>query len=203
MGAKKQVHCFLWKDWKLVGFVDTFCSDTDHTTVTCKLGDGSRIAVNCPTSVKLYNQYMGGVDLADQLRNTYTCSRKSAHKWYMRLFWFFLETSIINAFILMQESPNHAAARNKTQKKLAHKEFRLQLARDLIGTYTARQAIGRPSHAEPIGCFTDRHFPIDLGSTAACVHCSNKSKRTRSKFGCGPCGNIHLCVLCFGPYHTR
>ena len=72
---------------------------------------------------------------------------------------------------------------NKTQKKLAHKEFRLQLARDLIGTYTARQTVGRPSHAEPIGRFSDRHFPIDLGSTAACVHYLTKSKCTRSKFG--------------------
>ena len=52
---RNKVHCFLWKDCKLVGFVDTFCSDTDHTTVTHKLGDGSRIAVNCHTSVKFYN----------------------------------------------------------------------------------------------------------------------------------------------------
>ena len=115
---------------------------------------------------------------------------------------FFLKMSIINAFILMQESPNHATACNKTQKKLAQKEFRLQLAKDLIGTYSACQTIGRPSHTEPISRFTDRHFPIDLGSTAACIHCSNKSKHMRSKFGCGPCGNIYLCVLCFGPYHT-
>ena len=100
----------------------------------------------------------------------------------------------------MQERFNHAIAHNKMRKKLVHKEFRLQLARDFTGTYTACQTIGKPSHAEPIGCFTDRHFLIDLGSTAACDHCSNKCKLTRFKFGCGPCGNIHLC---FGPYLTR
>ena len=77
-----------------------------------------------------------------------------------------------NAFILMQESPNHATACNKTQKKLTHKEFRLKLAKDLIGTYTTCQTIGRPSHT---GCFTDKQFPMDLSSTAACVHCSNKT----------------------------
>ena len=199
---RNTVHCFLWKDRKLVGFVDTFCSDGDETTVTRKLGDGTRIAVRCPESVKLYNQYMGGVDLADQLRNAYSCSRKSAHKWYMCLFWFFLETSIINAFILMQESPNHTPARNRTQRKLAHREFRLQLAKELIGTFTARQTTGRPSRAESIGRYTERHFPIELDTTAACVHCSNRSKRKRTKFGCGPCG-VHLCVICFGPFHTR
>lgn len=198
-----KVHCFLWKDCKLVGFVDTFCEADDQATVTRKLGDGSSTIVRCPKSVKLYNQYMGGVDLADQLRNTYSCSRKSAHKWYMRLFWFLLETSIVNAFILMQESPNNTPARSKTQKKLAHREFRLKLAKHLIGTYTARQIAGRPSCVEPISRFTDRHFPIELDSTATCVHCSSKHNRKRTKFGCRPCGNVHLCVLCFGPYHTR
>ena len=107
----------------------------------------------------------------------------------------FLETSIINTFILMQENPNHITACNKTQNDLAHKEFRLQLARDLIGTYTACQTIGRPSHAEPIGRFTDRHFPIDLGSTAACVHCSNKSNAHDPSLAV-----VHVaisnCVLC-------
>ena len=38
-----------------------------------KLGDGSSIDVACPTAVKLYNQNMSGIDLADQLRGTYTC----------------------------------------------------------------------------------------------------------------------------------
>ena len=88
-------------------------------------------------------------------------------------------------------------------KKLAHREFRLQLAKYLIGTFTAHQATGRPSHAESIGRYTERHFPIGLDTTAACVHCSSGSKRKRTRFGCGPCGNIHLCITCFGPFHTR
>ena len=76
-----KVHCFLWKDSKLVGFVDTFCSDSDQTTVTRKLEDGSCTTVRYPKSIKLYNQqYMGGVDLVDQLRNAYSCSQKSAYK---------------------------------------------------------------------------------------------------------------------------
>ena len=119
-----KVHCFLWKDCKLVGFVETFCGDTDQTTVTHKLGDGSRIMVNCPTSVKLYNQYMGGVDLADQLRNTYTCSHKSAHKWYMRLFWLFrnIHYKCIH-FDARKSQPCNCSQLNT--EKLAHKEFRL------------------------------------------------------------------------------
>ena len=201
-----------------------FCSDSDQTTVTLKLGDGSRTTVRCPESVKLYNQYMGGVDLrtylADQLRNAYSCSRKSTYKWYTHLFWFFLEISIINAFVLMQvilrnvytkcicldagKSKSYTCLQQDT-KKLAHRElFRLQLAKDLISTFTAHQATGIPSHAESIGCYTERHFPMGLDMTAACIHCSSGSKCKQTKFGCGPCGNnVHLCVTCFGPFHTR
>ena len=58
-----KVRCYLWKDSKIVGFVDTFYNNSDQTTVTRKLGDGSRTVVWCPEGVKLYNQYMGGVDL--------------------------------------------------------------------------------------------------------------------------------------------
>ena len=46
-------------------FVDTICK-TDHTDVVSRrLPDGSSIDVACPLAVKLYNQNMGGVDLAD------------------------------------------------------------------------------------------------------------------------------------------
>ena len=166
---------------------------------------------------------MGGIDLrtyvADQLRNAYSCSRKSTYKWYTRLFWFFLEISIINAFVLMQvilrniytkcicldagKSKSYTCLQQDT-KKLAHRElFRLQLAKDLISTFTTHQATGIPSHVESIGRYTERHFPMGLDMTAACIHCSSGSKRKQTKFGCGPCGNVHLCVTCFGPFHTR
>ena len=40
-----KIHCFLWKNSKLVDFVNIFCSDdNDHTTVISKLEDGNCIA---------------------------------------------------------------------------------------------------------------------------------------------------------------
>ena len=32
----------------------------------------------CPDAVKAYNEHMGGVDLADQMRRFYTCTHKSS-----------------------------------------------------------------------------------------------------------------------------
>ena len=49
--------------------VDTICKDVHMDVVSRRLPDGSCIDVACPLTVKLYNQNMGGVDLADQMRN--------------------------------------------------------------------------------------------------------------------------------------
>ena len=72
------------------------------------------------------------------------------------------------------------------QKKLAHRAFRLQLAKELTGTYTARQTAGGPSRVESFARYTERHFPKELDSAVECVHCSNINKRKRTKFGLWP-----------------
>ena len=83
----EKVHCFVWKDRKPVHFVDTICKDERMDVVSRRLPDGSCIDVACPLAIKLYNQNMGGVDLADQMRKYYACTRRSRTRWYMRLFW--------------------------------------------------------------------------------------------------------------------
>ena len=68
---------------------------------------------------------MGGVDPTDQMRKAYTCTRKSKKKWYMRLFWYLLDLSIVNAYILDCESPNYlppSQGRGKKRKMfIGHK----------------------------------------------------------------------------------
>ena len=56
--------------------------------------------------------YGWGRYMADQKRKLYSCSRKSKKKWYMRIFWFLLDTAVVNAHILECESPNHRPARS-------------------------------------------------------------------------------------------
>ena len=49
-----------WRDNKMVNVASTLASPTDLTTVRRQQKDGTRIDVECPRSVALYNQYMGG-----------------------------------------------------------------------------------------------------------------------------------------------
>ena len=68
-----------------------------------------------------------------------------------------MSLSHANAFILYQLTSQTGA------KSLPLKEFRAQLARELIGSYNSRKQAGRPRQAPvlgiPCGSQTLRHFP--------------------------------------------
>ena len=70
-GTTKQKQCgnlvaTRWTDKREVNMLST-CADPGSTEVVRKSKDGP-VDVLIPNSVKLYNQRMGGVDLADQYR---------------------------------------------------------------------------------------------------------------------------------------
>ena len=138
-----KVHCFVWCDKKPVAFVNTICDARDFAAVRRKQSDGSTIVVQCPSAVVLYNNNMGGVDLADHRRKLYSSSRKSKVKWYMRLFYYLLDIAFVNAHILESESPNHVPTRPIGKKKKCQyrtqKAFMLELIEELIGNHTSRK----------------------------------------------------------------
>ena len=89
------------------------------------------------------------------------------------------------------------------------KDFRLELAKKLIGYLTAMKRLGRPSIDMPAG-LTERHFPSLLPSNEKgrikerrCFVCSTKEKAKKTSYFCKDCG-VGLCVaLCFHIHHTR
>ena len=46
-----------------------------------------------------YNRYMGGIDIADQLRSYYDTQLTSFRTWWPMLFWAY-DTMITNAYII-------------------------------------------------------------------------------------------------------
>ena len=80
---------------------------------------------------------MGGVDRGDQLQGYYCCRTKS-RKFYKYIFYFLLDGAITNAFILMKKHTNKGS-------KMTIKDFRLELASELIGDYCSRRRRGRTS----------------------------------------------------------
>lgn len=192
------VECLVWKDNKCVPFINTISLPGTHTQVSRKGKDGQRQDVSCPQTVKLYNQHMGGVDLADSRRKLYSCSRKS-RRWWMRLFYFLVDVSVINSHVLTQESPQCFT--------ITLKEYVLKLAEEMMAQHNSRKRRGRPSvDGPPSSRFCDRHFPSKDTKQQECRVCSSKDKRVRTSYCCAACNPndpVHLCPLCFGVYHTR
>ena len=88
-----------WKDNKVVNVASTLADPTQLTTVKRRQKDGTRIDVECPLCVALYNEYMGGVDYSDHLRGSYHV-RWKCMKNYEYVFCFLLDVSITSALIL-------------------------------------------------------------------------------------------------------
>jgi len=89
-----------------------------------------------------YNQFMGGVDIADQLRSNYPTHQRSLRTWLPLWFWA-LDTTITNAYVIS----THFISPSTTTGTSAHKNFRLQLARSLI---KIGSAMAYPSLQNPI-----------------------------------------------------
>jgi len=79
------------------------------------------------TLVNDYNKYIGGVDIADQLRSNYPCHQRSRRNWLPLWFWI-LDTTIINMYIIT----------GLTNPKKVHKVFQCNLSLEIV-TSTASQ----------------------------------------------------------------
>ena len=189
-----------WKDNKVVNIASTLADPQDHTTVNRRQKDGTQLAVQCPLCVALYNKYMGGVDLGDQLRGSYHVRLKN-RKNYKYIFCFLFDVSITNAYIL------HSY--DVTTTALDHKSFRMMLAKQLIGDYMSRKRPGRPrKRSRPTP-----HLPSHSKSRR-CVYCRDvrsPPRRKESVWICTACeGHPQLCLTgrddgsdCFRLWHEQ
>jgi hypothetical protein len=84
-------------------------------TVHKVFGDQARKELPIPVFIDDYNHYMGGVDIADQLRSYYSTQRISLRCWFP-LFFKILDSAILNAYLLCKQlhGPGY----------MKHKDFR-------------------------------------------------------------------------------
>ena len=193
------VQCLAWKDKKAIPIINTICKPSSTTTVNQKMKDGTRITVACPEAVQKYNTYMGGVDIADQMRKSYSCKRRS-QKWWLPLFYFLVDISVVNSHIICHETPHSA--------KRTLKEFILELADELMASHCSRKRSAQPSLDAPSSArFCERHFPKRSDERGQCRVCSKDSICRRVMHCCmdyDPQGSVFLCVdPCFRLFHTR
>ena len=188
----------LWLDNKAVVVVSSNCDPSATTQVSRRQRDGSAMSVDCPLSVSLYNKFMGGVDLNDQLRGYYNV-RLKGRKFYKYLFWFNFDVAVTNSYVLCK---HHS---NITVKSV--KDFRCSLAKSLIGDFNGRKRPGRRlNSSQPTKKFSEDHFPVKKNKKGRCNYCYHKyHERHETHWFCTSCEK-HLCHPgtsndCFLLYH--
>ena len=163
--------------------------------------DGTLENVACPPIISTYNFYMGGVDKNDQMKSYYGINI-SGKKWWTRVFFDLIDRAIFNGKVLFNESPH------TSRKSL--KDFKVDLAKLLIGNFCSRRKRGRSSLNNQQARFVERHFPDFLPMNdngrrmeRRCVICSGANIRKKTSYYCPDC-DVGLCAApCFRMYHQR
>lgn len=204
MLACRDIVAVQWRDTKVVTLLSTAHNMNEMTEVNRTQKDGSKKKVACPKAIADYTRSMGGVDKFNHLKSSYSSSRRSK-KWWHRLFYFLLDASLVNSYILYVD--NHNVARN------SHLEIRLRIARGLIGgfcskkrklqsSWVARKKENRiPQEIRTTNVGT--HMPEKGETYRRCKHCSTKTNQKRTKVLCSTC-NVPLCAApCFMLFHQN
>jgi len=179
------------------------------STIVSPLADDVEVnQVVKPVVIDLYNKSMGGVAHANQLRECYSVGR-SCSKRYRHIFWFLIDISICNAFVLCNY---HRLGLG--QCKLKQLDFRLSLAKQLIGGFSTTMSAAQSSKRRKIEAFaleqgnSSKHFIDKIkGRKRQCVQCKREGAKTpkgrpiETSFECVQC-SVALCKeVCFYDYH--
>ena len=188
------VQCLVWRDKKTGAFINTISNPNSEAQVSRRNKDGSRSQIPCTQSVKLYNTYMGGVDLFDSRRKSYFCSRKSKKCW-LRLFYFLLDTTVVNSHILYKETC--------ITRVLTLKEFVVALAENMMAAFSLQKRRSFTTEAPSASRLCERHFPEQIPELKQCRVCPQRKRTTYFCSDCSSDNPIPLCLTkCFKAYHT-
>ena len=190
----------LWQDNKTVSVLSTG-SQPGEATVERRQKDATKHSYPCPNNIVEYNKFMGGVDRNDQMR-TYYCVRLKGRKFYKYIFWYLFDVSITNTYILSKYVPSYT-------KSSQYADFRVELAKKLIGDYNSRKVRGRP---QAVCCYQPihfNHFPMKGPKRSKCAYCYEKKKELKwTQWRCETCSK-YLCHTgkqdsdCFIKYHKK
>jgi len=149
-GEKRQLQkgtmlLTLWYEKRQVAVLTSNCNPNEQTTVQRRTKEAPHVKnVEIPAAIHRYNHSMGGVDLNDQYRSYYPlgCSGK---KWWRFIFWFLVDISICNVYVVDWLSAHMLSSRTRR----THLHLKLKVAKQLIGGYSGRKRYAGKRKATP------------------------------------------------------
>ena len=230
----------IWVDKKSIYFLSTIHVAESPLGPTCTVKrcttTGAQEDKPCPPCLPDYQCFMRWVDRNDQMEQYYNIRRRSIKyyhirrrsikyyhirrrsiKWWKRTFYYLVESAILNSFIV--ESHVRTAEYTRVSARRDYLTFRLELASELIGTFTSRKRLGWPrsdEHAKRT-CLNHNldHYPCTVAKAKRCVVCEGTRRRKQlpehgnrheSRTLCWT-WQVHLCIdderRCFEKYHIH
>ena len=153
---------FAWKDQQVVLFASTVSNgrcevkrmrkrpsktSTNARTSRAVFGDLPMKELSIPDFIDLYNHFMNGVDVADQLRSYYTSQRVHLKNW-KPLWHFLLDTTVCNCFKIASTTPQKPYT--ELRSHVRHRAFNMELINGLYENSERLNAPARPRrHLKP------------------------------------------------------
>lgn len=201
---KNKTMVLVWKDKRPVHMLSTLHNPSTDL-VTRKVAKGEVEEFQKPRAIIDYTQHMGAVDRADHYCASYSFTRKSL-KWWRKMFFWLLEVSVVNSFILCNIQRG-----KENMKPVSHLKYRKELLLQLVGN-VRNQSLkrGRPSSSDQEERL--RKIPHFIASNPKsnskdCSVCSDRKiqgGRRETVYFCDTCSRkpgLHP-GDCFKKYHT-
>jgi hypothetical protein len=193
MHDSRKIGEVMWKDKKSVFMLSThalpMAFPCEIVEVPRRCGSVKNMIKTSPIH-KEYTTYMRGVDVADQLRGSYSCQVRS-HKWWHRLFYFLIDTTVVNMWILHKTILKQ---HDRPKDVLTHFKFIMSLCKSLTKNWGGQKLC--------VLLLVDDipriHCPLKSHLRRRCVLCK---KRTNAF--CVMCGSRWICYTrgCYEKVH--
>lgn len=168
-----------WKDKREVCMISTY-----HEFKMVNWKNSRGIESMKPNIIIDYNQFMAGVDRADQMMSYYSTPRKTV-RWYIKLFFHLFDMCIWNSMIIFKKV---------TGKKISYLNFRDELTKSLLESN---------QNTSNDNMFAS-HYLKKISKRVRCRNCSKNRKRKLTSYICNGCSSsnktIGLCPTCFHQY---
>ncbi|KAI3360720.1 hypothetical protein L3Q82_012860 [Scortum barcoo] len=200
-----------WKDTKEMGCLSTNAVAGEQDTVwrRSQTKVGGLDPIDRPMAFRLLQENMRGVDICKQLLACNPLGGIPQDRHWRSLFWFLVNLSIVNAFIVLRETRKENPPAWVQDGLFTQVNFRKRLGNQLAKCAqkyfeTMEIASSRGGRVEVVDePVKQRHRMVKVsGVSKRCKNCNLKNIRRESVYGCIAC-KANLCKQpsCFWEYH--
>ena len=195
MHCSRQMAACVWFDGCPVYLLSTSSDPMASECMCLRWVGGERLSYPTSPMQIEYQDMMQGVDIVDQCRVEYTAQILS-HKWWHRLFFFILDTSLGNGYVLYKAHWSSRRSKGRGRKPISRAEFHYAIV-ECLTTPTFR--VGRTR-----GQFNLKDHGIHESVSAGVQRKKCKLCGCKQNHYCPGCASAFLCKgTCYHKVHTE